>query len=198
MGQKSISSQVYSVYNKFQINKTFLGLSMVAWPDSGWLKVLDLKGSTAFFLAFGCGLVYFFAQNELFYLNLLPGWAIAIFVAIGILSFLLFLARLWELFIRNFNSWRFSRTAKQKTLEHLDTIDEKEKLYLGTLVRENMRSFNTKLSDPTAHSLAEKGLVERATGAGSRLEWPHIVPDYVWQELQKRKDEFLNYAPNGR
>lgn len=169
---------------------------MAGWLDSGWLKALDLKGSTALFLALGFGTIYLLAQYGLFSLDQLPGWLIAIFVTVGIVSFFIFLSRLWESITKQISKWIAKRKREKATIEHFDTLNEKEKAYLGTLLRDNTRSFNTHAVEGTAHSLMAKGIIYRAEGMGDIIEWPYLVPKFVWDELQKRKDEFIEFAPS--
>ena len=69
---------------------------MNVFPDSNWLKALEMKGSTAAAVFAASVLILLLSELELLYLQTLPPWARAIVVIFGIVSFAVFSASVWD------------------------------------------------------------------------------------------------------
>ena len=68
---------------------------MMWFPDSNWLKALDMKGTAAAVFVASASL-WLFSEGELFYLHTLPAWFKAVFAITAIMSLAILGAKLWD------------------------------------------------------------------------------------------------------
>lgn len=130
----------------------------MSWvPDSGWLRALDLRASTAAALSVGCWAALGLAEFDLLYLGVLPAGIRATFVIIALIASLLWLGRLWDIAFGRFKRWRQRRTA----LAQLDTLSASEMKLLVDQLAKNEQSFEARLDDTVAAGLRQKGLALR-------------------------------------
>jgi hypothetical protein len=156
-------------------------LAMSWWPDSGWLRALDLRASTFSAVAVGCWAVFALAQFELLYLDVLPRWVRAVFVVVAVVASSLWLGRVWELSTARITGWR-QRCA---ILARLNTLNTSERELLTDQAERNEQTFFDAIHDPVVAGLERKGLVLRSA-IGSPLRYSYAIPDFVWRELRHR------------
>ncbi len=154
------------------------------------LQLLSLSGKVAIGLALSLILIFVLAHLQFPYFVLLPDWARAAVLIVAVLLFGSGVGRLSEEGWRPFAGFKKrteEKKRKQRILGHLDSLGPKESEYVEYLVSNNQKSFTCLHSDGTANMLVAKGLLKR--GSGSVLDLPHTVPDFVWAELKRRKEE---------
>jgi hypothetical protein len=152
------------------------------WPDSGWLRALDLRASTAAAVSLGCWAVLGLAERDLLYLGALPTWVRAVFAIIALVGTLLWLGRLWDVAFARFTGWRRRRA----TLAQLHNLSTSEAALLRYQLEQNEQTFNAAVDSPVVVGLRLKGLLSRPAGIGNPFEYPHKIPDFVWAEIQWR------------
>lgn len=181
----------------------------MAWfPDSNWLKVLEIKGSTAAAVAVACIMILVMADAGWFFLDTLPEWAKAVVAVVAFLAIALTGGNVLQWFIDESSKTRERRDkgkeeqAKQRKrkeererlrqtiLGYLDTLSDSERDILSYHVQKNQQSFTTDMTGERIGTLKQKGLVEMASGIHREMSWPFTIPNFVWEELQRRKDEF--------
>lgn len=181
----------------------------MAWfPDSNWLRVLDVKGSTALAVAVSSATIIVFAEKEILYLGEIPNYLRAVIVIVGILASLIFLAKVWDYFFAQKNEEKLAKRKKieqeeelerkkierqdfeARVLTYLDTLSYDEKEILSYLILSNQQSFTADMASSKLATLKQKHLVAMGSGVHSQLDWPYTIPDFVWAELQRRKDDF--------
>lgn len=79
---------------------------------------------------------------------------------------------------------------RQQVLGYLDTLSEVEREILSFLVQKNQQSFTADMAGKLIATLKQKGLVEMGPGVHTQLDWPFTVPNFVWEELMRRKEDF--------
>ncbi len=82
------------------------------------------------------------------------------------------------------------RRQRRYILRHLETLSLKEKEIFGRLLATNERSFVATETGGYANTLIAKQLVARPAQIATLLNFVYIVPEFVWRELQRRKDQF--------
>ena len=159
-----------------------INLRMSWWPDSGWLRALDLTASTAASIALACGAIVALAVLDAPFLSKLPQWVLGTIVALGVLVLALFLGRIWDL---GHGHWR-ERRQRKAVLAQLDKLNAAETERLAHLAASNEQTFYTApYHDPVVAGLVHKGLVVRSS-AGTVWSVPHSIPDFVWREIRRR------------
>lgn len=177
---------------------------MIWFPDSNWLKVLEIRGSTAAAVAVACILILVMAEFGWFFLDTLPAWLKASVAAVAIIALVLAGKNIVQWFTDEFSKKKeYRRKEKtqarnqQKILGYLDTLNAREHKILSYLVQKKQQSFTADISEAPIATLRQKKLVEMGEGANEILNWPFMIPNFVWEELQKRRDEFNTAYLNG-
>jgi hypothetical protein len=100
-----------------------------------------------------------------------------------------------------FDDW-LTRRAKERQRERtraqfveklglrLNSLDPSERMWIKYCLYYNVQSLAAELTNQTAQSLNNKGIVTR--GSGSILGLPFHFPDDVWRYLLDHSDEFLS------
>jgi hypothetical protein len=155
----------------------------MSWlPDSGWLRALDLRASTAFVMSLACWAVFSLAEFDLLYLGVLPTWVRAVFAIVALLTLALWLGRVWDLCWARFAGWRRGRAI----LAQLHKLSTSEDAQLRHQVERNQQTFSISITSPVAAGLRRKGLLELSSNLGDlQGGHPHTIPDVVWRELRR-------------
>lgn len=83
---------------------------------------------------------------------------------------------------------------KEKTsvLNSLKSLNREEHQIISYCLRRGQRSVNLDLIwQPWHSSLSQKGLLSQAAGYGDQQNWSFTIPDFVWNYLQKNREEYL-------
>ena len=185
------------------------GHCLMAWfPDSNWLKALDMRGSTAAAVTVASVAVLVLAEAGALRLGSLPDWARVALAIAAIFSFAILCAKVWDWYRdRQSERQRVGRSeaerleeaqraeearmqAEREVLGYLDTLSPREREILSYLVQMNQQSFTCNMAGERIAPLKQKGLVQMASGVHTQMNWPFTVPNFVWAELQRRKAEF--------
>jgi hypothetical protein len=158
-------------------------------PDSGWLRMFELKASTGVAAFIACCATLTLAQLDLLHLGALPVAIRTLLVAVALFATVLCSARAWDVLSER---WRV-RTRRRKAL-HLDDLGTEELEILADCLTRQEQSFNRLLDDTTATSLRHKALATLPTCSGNIMNHPHIIPDFVWGELRRRSQEIMSAA----
>ena len=154
-------------------------------PDSGGLRALDLRASTAAAVSLGCWGVVGLAEFDLLHLGVLPSGVRAVFAIIALLATLLWLGRVWDVGLAGFRAWRRRRAS----LAQLDKLSASEITQLRYQVEKNEQTFSIAFYSSVAAGLRQKGLLELSSNLGLLQGHPHTIPDFVWAELRHRWPE---------
>lgn len=76
-------------------------------------------------------------------------------------------------------------------LGRLDHLSSEELYHIGDALQKGGQSFYGYALDPALATLMEKLLLQTPGGSHNRDHYPFTFPEYVWEELQKRKAEFI-------
>jgi hypothetical protein len=80
---------------------------------------------------------------------------------------------------------------RANVLRRLEYLGEDEKLFITRALRSKSQTLFCYIYSHPGRSLETKGLVISGAGTGNQDYWPWIFPDFVWEELLKRRDQFL-------
>jgi len=72
----------------------------------------------------------------------------------------------------------------------LNSLDQREQLWIKYCLFNNVQTLSAKLDDPTAQSLVNKRILSQ--GSGSMLNLPFHIPDDVWELLITERSAFLS------
>lgn len=84
-----------------------------------------------------------------------------------------------------------SATAIHTTLARMARLNTLEQAILRTALYTNAQTVIWHLNDPNASSLVAKNLLVRLPGVHDEDRWPFYVPDFVFDELVAKRDEWL-------
>lgn len=89
--------------------------------------------------------------------------------------------------------WFSRRKARGQLLARLAAGDFEQEEYrlLAYYMWRRGRTQYLPLHYPPARSLASKGVLRPISGQGSMMAWPYVVPEYVWDFLQKHKEQLF-------
>jgi hypothetical protein len=154
----------------------------MSWlPDSGWLRALDLKASTAAAVSLGCWAVFGLAEFDLLYLGVLPAWVRAGFAIVALLALALWLGQVWGPGFDRFAG----RRRRRAILAQLDKLSTSEVELLRGQLEKNEQTFHARFDSSVAAGLRHKGMAPMSA-TGHPLGWPHTIPDFVWAEMRRR------------
>lgn len=78
-----------------------------------------------------------------------------------------------------------------RTIAHLDHLSREEIAYVADCLRKGSPSFYTYVHSPPVSMLISKGLAWTPSGEHHQDHYPFSFHDFVWRELQERKEEFI-------
>jgi hypothetical protein len=78
---------------------------------------------------------------------------------------------------------------QRAVLRNLDTIGQDATITLDWFVDRGQQMLPARIDQPELVTLVASGLVERCDGEHNILRWPHRIPDFVWNELIRRRAE---------
>ena len=170
----------------------------MALDISSFLKALDIRGRSAATVCLAAVALYVMADREIFHLQDLPAWTRGVYVVVAIAALAISASKFWDWSDAQLSTRRKER-AEKKALEDqraevigfLESISDTEREILSYLVQKNQQSFVCSEESAVVATLVHKHLVVAAKDGPFDMDaWPHMVPNHVWQELQRRKDEF--------
>lgn len=168
------------------------------WPD--WLKVIQLSPRFLFGLWFLGLLILFLPPTlaESFGISEIRkdyrGW-------IGIATLAGFSFWVVQL-IPSFQTMYRRRKLRREILSCVNSLSQNESRLLAYCVYRGQRTIPLPITNSTAVSLRQKGILEQAGGTGSALAWPYTIPSFVWKYLISHRptlfSELENLRPNER
>lgn len=171
-------------------------------PDTGWLNTLEkINARTAAIIAlFGtAGLIaatYEWpdpapsALKWLFATSAFLGYSTMIAHSIAYANTLLVNRRADQ--IREDDRLAAQEAAAEQqraVLRNLDTIGHDATIMLDWFVDRGQQMLPARIDQPELVTLVASGLIERCDGEHNILRWPHRIPDFVWNELIRRRAE---------
>jgi len=141
----------------------------------------------------GCSIIVAGDWFKVPYLSANPEWLINVAVYVGVFSFAVLVANLVYLPLK---LWRALKRRRERKLaqeavnRRIEQAPDEEKGVLAYLVTTNRQAFTAKLGNPQLAPMVSKGLIVVQPGQHSRLEWPHVVPDVVWDILIENREAF--------
>ena len=123
-------------------------------------------------------------------LSELPNWLFGLVWILLVYAGVVLLIRLAQSSGEGVERRRKKRRRRRWINDQLDTLGEKEREVFVFMLANNQRSVTGRIIAEHFAPLMQKGLLIRASGSYSILDWPHTVPDDVWNELVRRRSEF--------
>ena len=160
--------------------KDFVEAMGVAWPIAFaiWL------GSCAILLAAHMGVTY---------VAHLPDWLLTLAFLLAVFSGAVCCAAALREFIST-GTWLVAgRAAKKDRLQRLIRLNDlpaHEHQIMAFLCMTNTQVFPAQYADARLVGLIEKGLINRQGGQHSILDWPHAVPNFIWDEMRRNPEKF--------
>jgi hypothetical protein len=168
---------------------------MTTLLDPKWLDILKASGWQTAAIAAGCGVIFWLIATEALPD---PGPTIIVVVAgAGIICASLAAAaglsatakpaRRWLAAVRG----RYALT--QSCRSYLPHLTEKERAIFAHLLHKNEKSFTASVDGGYASTLISRGLIVQAVRPGQMVDSEHVpctIPDAVWEELVRHKDQF--------
>jgi hypothetical protein len=170
-------------------------------PDPRWLEILKASGWQTTALATAFGLFLLAARIRLF--PPLDSWMIQL-AALGFLvCACLALASVGNAALKIFPAqkwlvhWVNIQRKRRAIQNYIPRMTDREKEIIGYLLARNQQMFTVESDGGHAVTLMSMGIVVRALQPGQMFrgtDMPVMIPDYIWDMLQKHKDQFP-YTP---
>ncbi|MBI4529542.1 MAG: superinfection exclusion B family protein [Deltaproteobacteria bacterium] len=104
--------------------------------------------------------------------------------------------------IPSFQTMYRRRKLRREILSCVNSLSQNESRLLAYCVYRGQRTIPLPITNSTAVSLRQKGILEQAGGTGSALAWPYTIPSFVWKYLISHRptlfSELENLRPNER
>lgn len=171
--------------------------------DPKWLEILKASGWQTTSLTLACIVILILIKNEIIPTTGSPLW-IALpaigGVIFGFLSLGAIASALVEFFKpeRLYATWRAKCQKIKEVRAFIPYMTEKDKEIIGYLLYHNQRMFQTDDDAGYAAPLLSKGIIQIAAKQGQSLDLkrvPFEIPDYIWSELERHRDEFPYKPP---
>jgi hypothetical protein len=88
-------------------------------------------------------------------------------------------------------SLREEKKDQAQRLSRLGNLPDHEQEIMAFLCTTNTQFFPAHRADGRLVGLIEKGLINRQPGEHTILNWPHAIPDFIWDEMRRRPDKFF-------
>jgi len=159
--------------------------------DIKWLDAFKLPKRIQFGISLAALILLICDYYGLFLLNIFGELAypivFVIFVVSGTISIVSLIALIYEFCARKLESYNY----KKETLKRLDHISAEELDELAKCLIKGTQSFYTYVHSPAVSNLQLKGMISTPGGQHHRDYYPFTINDFVWEEMIRRKEEFL-------
>lgn len=160
--------------------KEFVEAMGVAWP-------------IAFAALLGSATIVYGHHEALPYLADLPRWFVALFLIIAIFSASICATRLvtktFEI-VRAFKDGRKASAARWKRVQWLYDLPDHEHEVMAYFFTRKMQAFPAEYGHGMLVGLRQKGLIVAQSGQHSILDYPHVIPEYIWEAMELHSDDF--------
>lgn len=171
-------------------------------PDPKWLEILKASGwqTTALAAAFGCFLLLL--QFDLLHppqqpiATALATLAFLVCAGLAIASIAHAAADLFQP-RAHFVDWMNRRRQRQNVRNYIPHMTPREKQIIAYLLDKNQKIITADQDGGYASTLISRGILVLALHRGQVFrasETPFTVPDHIWNEITKHKDQFP-YTP---
>ena len=165
---------------------------------SGWVKALELPAKITGGVFSACVVVYFLDRSGQLVLADIGAWVRPVVVIVGALTGCLFVASVVAAIGEIGGATLKARKTKKgqteqeaASLAHLDKLSEQEIYMVCEALKEGSPSFTSWAFISAAAPLVEKGLLIQHVGQFNQDHWPFTFRDFAWEEIEKRRDFFL-------
>lgn len=183
-------------------------------PDSNWLNALKLPTQVVIGVFIACIVLIAFDWKNVIELKQFGEVTKPIVIVIAVLAGSLSLTGIIDFFKNLFISSQMRKALVERrqirekeeknkrdefqkvALERLEHLSCQEIRYLANCLREGSQSFFTYVHSSPVTTLMGKGLVYTPGSTHHQDHYPFTIYDFVWEELLKRKDEFLEKQAN--
>ena len=167
-------------------------------PDPRWLEILKASGWQTAAVAAALGL--FLYSHYLGWIPPLESWMVQSTVfgllVFGMLAIASCLSNLYRIFpLHKWLAIGFNIQNKKRAVErYIPFMTPKEREIIGYLLAHKQKTFQCDSTGGYAATLIAQGIVERALRHGDLFEhnaMPFVIPNHVWEVLERHKEEFL-------
>lgn len=86
--------------------------------------------------------------------------------------------------------WMRSNSVKTERLAMLLDLPFDEHLVMSMLFTNKKQAFHARVDEPSLIGLIQRGLIIKQNGTHSMLEWPYLIPQFVWNAMAENRDMF--------
>jgi hypothetical protein len=167
-------------------------------PDPKWLEILKASGwqTTALAAAFGCFLLLLhFGLLNPPHEPIVTAFATLAFLVCGFLATASIAHAAAKLFqpTARFIDWRRQRQQRQNVRNYIPHMTSQEKQIIAYLLAKNQKTITADQDGGYASTLISRGILVLALQRGQVFrgsDTPFAVPDYIWDELTRHKEQF--------
>jgi len=177
--------------------------------DAEWLNVLKLPTRVILGIFLGAAILLGLHSAEFLDINELGSIWVPLLVVVLIFSGTLSLTGIGAYIIPQFETANKRRAVQQRINEKAAKMQRKkeeikaevlvrleylscyELFHLADCLREGTQSIYTYMHSPQISLLHFKGILYTPDGKHHQDHYPFMISDFVWQELQRRKEDFL-------
>lgn len=170
-------------------------------PDSRWLEILKSSGWQTAAIAAACG--FFLLVEHWGWLPPLDGWIRQLAAFVGMLTGFLTLTAFLSTAIKFFSlrvrlgNWFNRRIERRELKNYIPHMTEKERDIIAYLLSKNQKMFTCDQDGGHAVTLISRRIIVPYYQPNQVVhpnDVPMIIPDHLWEILQKHKNHFP-YTP---
>ncbi len=114
-------------------------------------------------------------------------------VVVGVVSFSILVVNIVYVPISVWNEIKLRkrrRKLQEQIAREVEASPETEKAILAYLITSGRRTFSANFNDQGLSPLVSKGFLVKRDGFNDMRAWPYIVPQEVWDYLDKNKESY--------
>lgn len=174
--------------------------------DSGWIQALkELPNKITGGICVSSIMIFILHGAGKLELDDIGKWVSPLVVIVGVVSGCLFVSSIFSSWLKFFseklNVIKFKKLEvieNKKILNYLDGLSERELYMICHAIRGGSSSFCWSSQASEKAQLESKGLLYSVPGYYKTHSWPLIFHDFVWEEIQQRKEELLEREKHTR
>lgn len=166
--------------------KDFVEALGTTWP----VALAALLGSTAVLTA---------NAYDIAYAAGLADWILTMLFVVAVFAAGVCISKLIQTAIHGLTwvaKWRRTAKYRGRQIKWLNNLPHTEHILMSHLFTANRQAFAYTYGESRFVGLVQKGLVVVRDGQYSLLDWPHIIPDHIWEEMTRNPEKF--YYDEGR
>lgn len=170
------------------------GLNMPGFPSlKEFVEAMGVAWPIAFSIWLGSCSILLAAYLDVSYVRHLADWFLTTVFIVAVFSGAAWLTAVMRGLLaagKRYLSRRADREDQLQRINRLNDLPAHEHQIMAFLCTTNTQVFPAQYADGRLVGLVEKGLINRQPGEHNMLDWPHAVPNFIWDEMGRNREKF--------